>query len=709
MKTRDFLKWLRPNPDAYGEDIYKSRLSYFLEIVLIISTVTSLLGVVITYPMGWYRQRIALWITIGINILNYTILKKGHLKTASSLTLFSLLGVHLFLIYGGNGIYAPSIIMIPFLVIIASFLLNRVYFILYSALTIISFSIVSLLWWTYKPNLPNGHDTYADLIVMVILFIIISTIMYFYTRDLLENIRKLIEREKKLKHIFENIQDVYFETSVDGKILEVSPSIKRFYPFDREMFLNKHLSLFYQDFNAREKLLELLLKHERVTNFEVTLHLYNKSYTIYLNAVLLRDKNGNPEKIVGSMRDITEKKEVEERLKQIQKMEALGTLAGGIAHDFNNILTAINGYTSMALLHINKSSPIYNDLIAIQEAAQRATALTKQILTFSRKQTPQAKSISIKEIINKIKPMASRLIGEDIEIEINIPDNLPPIKSDPSQLEQIFMNLLVNARDALKEKDTMEKKITITAHTKEITTSNLKKYPDLKEGDYVYISVKDNGIGMTPEVQSRIFDPFFTTKEKGKGTGLGLSTVFGIVKQYDGGIYVSSEPGKGTEFIILWPISTEESFTNESSSDTSSNPPVRKEERLPAIKHSKTILFVEDEKSILTFATRTLENNGYVVFSAPNGEEAFRIFCEHAEEIDLIVTDAIMPKMGGRELVTKAKQIKPEVKIIVTTGYTDENIWEILKLDKQALFIDKPYSPEKLLTYIHNILNTNQS
>ncbi len=716
MWAREFLKKLKPNPNAYGEDLYKSRLSYFLEIVLIISILTSILGVIITYPMGWYRQRIALWITIGINTFNYLLVKKRHLKTASFLTLFTLLGVHLFLVYGGNGIYAPSIIMIPFLIIIASFLVSRTYFIVYSAIAIVGFSIASIMWWIYKPKLPNGNDVYADLLIMLIFFVIISTIMYFYTRDLLENIKKLTTREEKLKHILENIQDVYFETSIDGKILEISPSIKNFYPFDRNMFINKHLSLFYQDFKTRENLLNSLLQHGKVTNFEVELHLYGKRYTVYLNAALLRGKNGKPEKIVGSMRDITEKKEIEERLKQIQKMEALGTLAGGIAHDFNNILTAINGYTSMALLHTKKENPIYNDLIAIQEAGHRAAELTKQILTFSRKQIPQAKPLSIRDTINKIKPIFSRLIGEDIEIEINIPENTPLIKSDPAQFEQILMNLLVNARDAVKAKDTLEKRIIISAYKKIITESDLKKYPDIEKGNYVCIAVKDNGIGMTPEIRSRIFDPFFTTKEKGKGTGLGLSTVFGIVRQYNGSIYVSSEPGKGTEFVILWPVSdiSEKTLTGENPSNnklslnnlpntTQPNTLILKNNiiKRDSPKYSGTILFAEDEESILNFATKTLELNGYTVFKALNGEEALNIFINNRDKIDLIITDAIMPKMGGKELINRARQIKPEVKIIVTTGYAEENIWKTLSLDKTILFINKPYTLEKLLSEVH--------
>ncbi len=706
---KKFNVFKSPDNDIF----YSERKSYFLSIILITSILIGIIGIVITTIMKWKEERIAVSISIIVNVVNYFLLQKNHLKSVSFLTLSFLIGISLFFIYNGSGIYVSTIVLFPFIIILASFLLNKVYYIIYSVSTILSFIIVSNIWWILKPKFPTENDFYGDLTVIALLLITTSIIMYLYTKDLEYHVNRLEKSERKLKNIFDNIQDIYFETSLDGRILEVSPSAEKYYPFKRKMLINKPLAMFYKKPKIREKFLNILSKKGRINNFEITLDLYGKEYTVLINAILVKNQDGEPSKIVGSMRDITEKREMEEHLKQIQKLEALGTLAGGIVHDFNNILTAINGYTTMALLTIEKQNPLYNDLVAIKESVKRASQLTNQILTFSRKQIPKKETISIEEIINRLQPLLSRLIGEHIEIKIDISPTTPPIKGDPVQIEQILMNLLVNARDAVNQKQTTNKTVIIQTCRKKITDENSHLYQELKPGEYTCLSVKDNGVGIPPEIRNKIFDPFFTTKERGKGTGLGLATVFGVVKQHQGEIWVNSEEGKGTEITILWPSVNENTLFQSppltennkeiseiSNKTTDANPKPRETD-------TTTILFVEDDKQILEFALKVLKSKGYNVFTAQNGEEALEIFTNNTDKIELLITDAIMPKMGGNELISKVKKISPNIKVIVTTGYTEDDIWENLEKDNRAnyTFLSKPYGPEELIEAVQKLLS----
>jgi signal transduction histidine kinase/CheY-like chemotaxis protein len=397
----------------------------------------------------------------------------------------------------------------------------------------------------------------------------------------------------------------------------------------------------------------------------------------------------------GIMRDITEKRKLENKIAQTQKMETIGSLAGGIAHDFNNLLTVINGYTEMILSKMDTNNPFYNKIKSVQDAGERAANITNQLLAFSRKQIYKTEIVNINEIISSMDKMLRRLIGEDIHIEKILTGNLPNIKADKSQLEQIFINLMVNARDAIRnvDKPNYAKKIIIETGEEYLDSSYVEKHPDCNLGRHVFFAVSDNGSGIDKETMNKIFDPFFTTKEKGKGTGLGLSTVYGIVKQNNGSVNVYSEPGKGTMFKIYWPATAEKNSGNE------------KQIYDEIYYGNETILFVEDEDDVRRFTSESLTSLGYNVYMAENGYAALKLIKDQLPKIDLIITDLIMPKLNGKEFVLEAQKIYPGIKVIYISGYTDNHILHNGLLEKGVNFIHKPYSINKLASTVRKVLN----
>jgi PAS domain S-box-containing protein len=398
--------------------------------------------------------------------------------------------------------------------------------------------------------------------------------------------------------------------------------------------------------------------------------------------------------------EITEQKRLEAQLFQSQKMEAVGTLAGGISHDFNNFLTVINGYAQISLKRLEDSDPLYRYISTILNAGKKAEDLTRQLLAFSRKQIFQAKVIDLNSLITGLEHMLRRFISEDIEMEMMLSPKNPAIKADPGQIEQIFMNLVVNARDAIHQgtEGLKEKKITIETDQTYLDEKYVKNHPGSKTGKYVYIAVSDTGIGINEEIKEKIFEPFFTTKDKSQGTGLGLATVYGIVKQNNGSIYVYSERDYGTTFKIYWPISDDSQIIDEQEKYTKTE-----------VSGTETILLAEDEKEVRGFASTALQNLGYTVYEAENGKQALEFIKTHNRrskiKIDLLVTDMVMPEMNGKELASKINEIYPDTKIIYTSGYTDNHIVKSGNLDKGINFIQKPFSEQTLAKKIRNVLD----
>src|SRR6266850_2326211 len=414
--------------------------------------------------------------------------------------------------------------------------------------------------------------------------------------------------------------------------------------------------------------------------------------------VPLRLPGSNGVKILGVATDITDRKrsaqalaESEQQLRQSQKLEAVGRLAGGVAHDFNNLLTVIMGYTDL-LLRNELEGKVREKLSEINKAADRASSLTRQLLAFSRKQVLKTVVINPNSLIEGTGKMLHRLIGEDIEVRTSFRNDVGKINADPGQIEQVLINLVVNARDA------MPRGGTITIETANVTLD--EAYADLHlavtPGSYVMLAVSDTGMGMDAETQKHIFEPFFTTKELGKGTGLGLSMVYGIVKQSGGNIWVYSELGKGTTFKVYLPQVAAQIPE-----------PAEKVVEVAPRGGSETILLVEDEEVVRGLACRILEQAGYSVVEASKGDEALRFCEERAAEVDLLLTDVVMPEMSGKELADRLKSQNPELKMVFMSGYTDESIVHHGVLDSSVEFIQKPFTPASLIRKVRDVLDSN--
>jgi PAS domain S-box-containing protein len=410
----------------------------------------------------------------------------------------------------------------------------------------------------------------------------------------------------------------------------------------------------------------------------------------------IKNENGDITHFVSVKEDITERKELQKQLNQAQKMEAIGQLAGGVAHDFNNLLTIINGHAELTLMDMEPENPMYQDISTILESGERASDLTRQLLAFSRMQPISPRIMDANMVIKELDKMIRRLIGEDIKIKTDLFPDLPRIKADPGQLEQILMNLIINARDALNEKTGLSYKKRIVIKTEKFLLDKLsfKRFPGCKAGLYVQLSVTDNGIGMDEDTLKKIFEPFYTTKQVGKGTGLGLSTVYGIAKQNEGFVYVDSIPGSETTFKVLWPVSKEH---------------IVQVDKKKSIKEShmgdETILLVEDDDGVRNFSSVTLNKLGYKVYESSNGRDAIKLVKDKKLKINLVITDIIMPGMDGKELSANLKKLLPGIKVLYTSGYIDDPIIRSSLSDKKINFINKPFSVNKLAAEVRKILD----
>ena len=394
--------------------------------------------------------------------------------------------------------------------------------------------------------------------------------------------------------------------------------------------------------------------------------------------------------LVGTVADTTDTKRLENQLLQAQKLESVGRLAGGVAHDFNNLLTAIMGYSELAAVDKTASPRVKQYLDYVQQASEKAANLTGQLLAFARKQVIAPKTVDLNSLILNLDRMMRRLIGEHIEIVILPHEKLNAVKVDPGQFEQILINLVVNARDALHDGG----KITIETGNVLLDDEYAAQHEGVIPGEHVMLAVSDNGTGINDAVKLHIFEPFFTTKEKGRGTGLGLATVYGIVRQAGGHIWLYSEPGEGTTFRIYLPRTLETLSTAEIK-------PILQEN----LNGSETILLVEDEPAVRALAAQSLLGRGYQVLEASNGEEALRLIMGQEEKIDLLITDVIMPQMSGKELSERLKRLRPDLKVLFASGYTENTIVHHGVLESGITFLSKPFTPSALAHKVREILD----
>jgi PAS domain S-box-containing protein len=509
----------------------------------------------------------------------------------------------------------------------------------------------------------------------------------------------LRSNEQRFRSLIENSSDAIALFRVDGTILYASPSTPQVLGYAPLEFVSMNaLDIVHPEdrafVNQRYK---MAFKQPRVGMRVEARARHKDGRWLWLECTFT---NLCDEPSIGAFvnnyHDISERKLAEQALREsegqlrlAQKLESVGRLAGGIAHDFNNLLTVINGYSDLLLRGKCADESTLIKIGEIKKAGERASVLTRQLLAFSRRQVLQPKVLNLNSSVNNLSEMLQRLIGENIELGLLLKPGLGQVKADPGQIEQVLMNLVVNARDAMPDGGTL---LIETANV-ELGANYGSERVAVQPGPYIMLTVTDSGHGMDPETQKQVFEPFFTTKEVGKGTGLGLSTAYGIVKQSGGYIWVCSEIGKGTTFTIYLPrVDEQMSMACEDATQTA----------LP--KGSGTILLVEDEPMVRNIARTTLEMSGYKVIEAANGREALHIVDQKQEPIDLVLTDVIMPQMGGRELAAHLSARLPATKILYMSGYTDDALMHHGVLETNIAFLEKPFTPDTLSHKVRDLL-----
>ncbi len=503
----------------------------------------------------------------------------------------------------------------------------------------------------------------------------------------------LRKSEEKYRKFFEEDLTADFIAGLDGSIKFCNPAFIRIFGFESEKSaLAGNLNDLDGSAGKFSAALNQIKEGSVVQGREFSLRRVDgETVQVIANIREITDDQGQEQEILGYLFDITEHKKMEEQFRGAQRMEAIGRLAGGIAHDFNNLLTVINGYSDLLLNNDRITSEDRPKIEQIKRAGERAASLTGQLLAFSRKQIVQPRVIRLNSVVKDIEKMLRRLIGENIEFINILDDSLGNIEIDPGQIEQVLINLAVNARDAMPEGG----KLTIETRNVFLDEQFSKTHHPLKPGSYVMLAVRDNGVGIPYEIQAHIFEPFFTTKEKGKGTGLGLSTIYGIIKQCQGYVWVESTPGRGSVFYIYFPKA-------DKAPEEDKKPPPD----FALFGGSESVLVIEDDPSVRQLTVSFLKKFGYQVHPAKNAENALELCGSNGTHIDLAVIDVIMPEMSGKVLSEKLLKIRPELKILFISGYTDAEIVHYGVLNSEIEFLQKPFDAEQLGRKIRQILDT---
>jgi len=513
--------------------------------------------------------------------------------------------------------------------------------------------------------------------------------------DLLQAGEVLHKSEEKFRTLFERTAVGIALIDTGGRLTECNPALQEMLGYRKEELLTRVFSEFIhmEDQTVDSDLYKKLLSGKQ-DHYQIEKRYIRKDGGVVwgrVNVSLVRDEGGNPQYTIHMIENINEWKKLETQFLQSQKMETVGRLAGGIAHDLNNLLTILMGYSQLSLLGLKEDHPLKGNLQEIKSATERAAQLTNQLLAFSRRQVLNMMVLDLNTVVRGMEKMLRRIIGEDIELITHLAEGLGRVKTDPSQIEQVLLNLVVNAKEAMPNGG----KLILETNPVELDENYARTHINVIPGRYVLISVSDTGCGMSPEVKERIFDPFFTTKGKDKGTGLGLSTVYGIVKQSGGNIWVYSEPGKGTTFKIYLPQVEEEADALPEKDEGGDLP-----------RGSEIVLLVEDDPSVRGLAARVLGEQGYTVLEAADGEEAMHIAHKPIiKEIHLLLTDVVMPHMGGKELVERFKALYPSVKILFISGYTDTAVTLQALLASDFPFLQKPFSPIALAKKVREVLD----
>jgi len=502
----------------------------------------------------------------------------------------------------------------------------------------------------------------------------------------------LRESEERFRDLFENSNDLIQSLRPDGSFEYVNPAWMNTLGYNEEDISRMTLfDIIHQESQDHCRLAyQRVLAGEKLNNIEAKFVAKDgRTITVDGSSVCLF-KDGKPVATRGIFRDVTERKKLEEQFRQAQKMEGIGRLAGGVAHDFNNLLTVISGHADLALMELDPNNPLRDDLDEIMKATGRASDLTRQLLAFSRRQTLMPRVLNLNDIIVNLDKMLRRIIGEDIDLITKTKKDLWNVKADPGQIDQVIINLAVNARDAMPHGG----KLTIETQNVELDEQYAKTHANTKPGPHVMLAISDSGTGISDDVREHIFDPFFTTKGEGKGTGLGLSTVYGIVKQSGGNIWVYSELGKGTTFKVYLPMveAEAEEFA-------------REERAMELPRGLETILVVEDEEGVRKLACRILKQLGYEVLEAPTGDDAYQLCAKLDKPIDLIITDVVMPTLSGAEFVDKLRNIWSDFKVLYMSGYTSNAIVHHGVLDPSTPYMQKPFRPVDIAWKVRRVLD----
>jgi PAS domain S-box-containing protein len=513
-------------------------------------------------------------------------------------------------------------------------------------------------------------------------------------RDITER-KRAEERQARLSRVVEQTSDSILITDPDGTITYVNPAFESVSGYSKDEVIGQNpriLKSGHQDVAFYRRMWDTLARGEvwkgRLVNRRKDGEIFQEDATIGP----VRDASGRVVSYVAAKRDITNEMNLERHLAQAQKMEAIGRLAGGVAHDFNNLLGVILGYGEMARRGLSEDHPLAAKVDQIVKAAERAAGLTRQLLAFSRTQVLETRIVDLNALVSNLEAMLVRLIGEDIVLKTTLAPGLGLVKVDPGQIEQVLMNLVVNARDAMPDGG----HLAIETQRAEFDAEYVERHIEARAGPYAMLAVSDTGVGMEAATQAHMFEPFFTTKGPGRGTGLGLSTVYGIVKQSGGHIWCYSEVGVGTTFKIYLPLVER---------GASSARPTPRPVPVPLPRGRETILLIEDEQSLRELLCETLEGGGYTVLVANGGEQALRISEEYAGAIQLIVTDVIMPGLTGRQAAETIKLARSEVQILFISGYVGDALARQGVFEPQAKFLSKPFTSDALLRKVREVLD----
>ncbi len=509
--------------------------------------------------------------------------------------------------------------------------------------------------------------------------------------EIKRNEQALRRSEARYRSLVQSSVYGIYRSSLEGRFLDVNPALIAMLGYsspEEVLLLDPEKDVFAQA-EEHARLVEEFRRAGRLDGFEVKWRRKDgRTITVRISGRAVSSADEPADVLEAIAEDVTDRRALEDQFRQAQKMEAVGRLAGGVAHDFNNLLMVISGYAEVILAGLDVEHPLYEKGRAIQLAADRATTLTRQLLAFSRKQLLELKVVDVNAIVEDMERLLRPLIGENVELGTLRGPEAAHTRADAGQLEQVLMNLVVNAKDAMPKGG----KLTIQTQTIVVDERHRGGQQFIRPGNYVLLSVSDTGMGMDRDTQSRIFEPFFTTKEKGKGTGLGLSTVYGIVKQTGGYVMVQSEVGRGTTFHIYLPLT-------EAAAEQQAVP-------VPdtALGGSETILLVEDEESVRQLVRDTLVGKGYHVIESDNGESGLAAALKHKGKIDLVITDVVMPGMGGREMVKQLAQSRPGARVLYLSGYTEDAIISDGSIESGTAFLQKPFTLQNLSRKVREVL-----